>query len=33
MNWLILNIAAFTPYVREGAGKHREWERAFHRGR
>ncbi len=31
MNWLILNIAAFTPYVREGYEKHRKWERAFHK--
>ena len=33
VNWLILNVAAFTPYIREGYNKHREWERAFHRGR
>ena len=30
VNWLILNMAVFTPYVREGYGKHREWERSFH---
>ncbi len=29
-NWLILNIAVFTPYIREGYGKHRKWERSFH---
>jgi aspartyl/asparaginyl beta-hydroxylase (cupin superfamily) len=32
LNWLILNAAAFTPYIQEGYGKHRDWERAFHRG-
>jgi ornithine lipid ester-linked acyl 2-hydroxylase len=31
VNWLILNIAAFTPFVREGYGKHLEWERSFHK--
>ncbi|MGO8952455.1 MAG: aspartyl/asparaginyl beta-hydroxylase domain-containing protein [Rhodomicrobium sp.] len=33
LNWLILNIAVFTPFIREGYGKHREWERAFHKGK
>ncbi len=32
LNWLILHIAAFTPYIQEGYGRHRKWERAFHRG-
>jgi beta-hydroxylase len=31
VNWLILNIAAFTPFVREGYEKHRKWEKAFYR--
>jgi beta-hydroxylase len=31
LNWLILNIAVFTPYVREGHENHRRWERSFHR--
>ena len=31
VNRLILNIAAFTPYVQEGNEKHREWERSFHK--
>ena len=31
VNWLILNVALFTPYVREGYEKHREWERSFHK--
>ena len=30
VNWLILHIAAFTPYVREAYEKHRSWERGFH---
>jgi ornithine lipid ester-linked acyl 2-hydroxylase len=33
VNWLILNIAAFTPFVQEGYDKHREWERSFHKGK
>jgi aspartyl/asparaginyl beta-hydroxylase (cupin superfamily) len=32
-NWLILNLAAFTPFVREGHENHREWERSFHEAR
>ncbi len=32
LNRLILSAAVFTPYIREGYGKHREWERVFHRG-
>ncbi len=31
VNWLILNITAFTPFVREGYDKHRKWESAFHK--
>jgi beta-hydroxylase len=33
VNWLILNIAAFTPFVQEGHDKHRNWERAFHKAK
>ncbi len=33
LNWLILNIAVFTPFVREGHDNHREWERSFHKER
>jgi ornithine lipid ester-linked acyl 2-hydroxylase len=33
VNWLILNLAMFTPFVREGHGKHRQWERSFHKGK
>jgi aspartyl/asparaginyl beta-hydroxylase (cupin superfamily) len=32
VNWLILNIAVFTPFVQEGHEKHRQWERSFHKG-
>jgi ornithine lipid ester-linked acyl 2-hydroxylase len=31
VNWLILNITVFTPFVREGYEKHRKWERAFYK--
>ena len=30
LNWLILNLAVFTPYIQEGYGKQRKWERSFH---
>lgn len=33
LNWLILNITVFTPFVREGYEKHRRWERLFHRSK
>ncbi|HZV20828.1 MAG TPA: aspartyl/asparaginyl beta-hydroxylase domain-containing protein [Hyphomicrobiales bacterium] len=33
LNWLILNIALFTPYIREGYDKHRRWERKFYQDR
>lgn len=33
LNWLILNLAPFTPFVREGYENHREWEQSFHRPR
>jgi beta-hydroxylase len=31
LNWLILNIAAFTPFVQEGYEKHRKWEKSFYK--
>jgi aspartyl/asparaginyl beta-hydroxylase (cupin superfamily) len=31
VNWLILNIAAFTPFVQEGHENHRKWEEAFYK--
>ena len=30
VNWLLLNLAAFTPYVREGYDKQRRWEQRFY---
>jgi len=30
LNWLILNLAVFTPYIQEGYGKQREWEQRFY---
>jgi ornithine lipid ester-linked acyl 2-hydroxylase len=33
LNWIILNMAAFTPFVQEGHENHREWERSFHKAR
>jgi aspartyl/asparaginyl beta-hydroxylase (cupin superfamily) len=32
LNWFILHVAIFTPYIREGYDHHRRWERAFHKG-
>ncbi|ULP41205.1 aspartyl/asparaginyl beta-hydroxylase domain-containing protein [Mycobacterium lentiflavum] len=31
VNWLLLNIAAFTPFIREGKKAHKEWEKGFYR--
>jgi ornithine lipid ester-linked acyl 2-hydroxylase len=30
LNCLLLNVAVFTPFVREGYDNHREWERRFY---
>lgn len=30
VNWLLLNIAAFTPFIREGLDNHKEWEKRFY---
>ncbi|HLY58785.1 MAG TPA: aspartyl/asparaginyl beta-hydroxylase domain-containing protein [Stellaceae bacterium] len=30
VNWLVLNIAVFTPFIKEGVNNHREWERRFY---
>ncbi len=30
LNWLVLNLAVFTPFVREGYENHRKWEQHFH---
>lgn len=30
MNWLLLNLAVFTPFIREGYEAQRKWERRFY---
>jgi ornithine lipid ester-linked acyl 2-hydroxylase len=30
VNWLLLNLAVFTPFVREGMENHGAWERRFY---
>ena len=30
VNWLLLNIAAFTPFMRDAADNQRQWERRFY---
>lgn len=30
VNWLLLNVAAFTPFIREGLDNHKEWEKRFY---
>jgi ornithine lipid ester-linked acyl 2-hydroxylase len=30
INWLLLNLAVFTPFIREGRDNHKEWERRFY---
>jgi ornithine lipid ester-linked acyl 2-hydroxylase len=32
LNWVLLNVAMFTPFVREGYVNHRKWERRFYPG-
>ena len=31
VNWLLLNIAMFTPFIREGRENQKAWERKFYR--
>jgi beta-hydroxylase len=33
LNWIVLNVALFTPYIQEGYENHKRWERSFHKGR
>jgi len=33
VNWLILNLSVFTPFIREGADNHKAWERRFYGAR
>ena len=30
MNWLVLNLAVFTPFIREGYDNQRKWEQRFY---
>ena len=30
INWLLMNIAFFTPFVREGLYRHKAWEKKFY---
>jgi ornithine lipid ester-linked acyl 2-hydroxylase len=30
MNWLLLHLAVFTPFIREGEAKHQAWEERFY---
>jgi ornithine lipid ester-linked acyl 2-hydroxylase len=30
VNWLLINIALFTPFIREGLDNHKEWEKRFY---
>ena len=29
LNWLVLNLAVFTPFIQEGHDRHRAWEQQF----
>ncbi len=33
VNWLILNLAVFTPFIREGMDNHKAWEARFYKGK
>jgi beta-hydroxylase len=30
VNWLLMNLAIFTPFIREGLDNHKEWEKRFY---
>jgi len=30
INWLLMNVALFTPFIREGLDNHKEWEKRFY---
>ena len=30
VNWLLMNIAVFTPFIREGLDNHKDWEKRFY---
>ena len=31
LNWLLLHLAAFTPFIREGMDNHKAWEKRFYK--
>jgi beta-hydroxylase len=30
VNWLLMNLAVFTPFIREGMDNHKQWEKRFY---
>ena len=30
LNWLLLNLAVFTPFIREGMDNQKAWEKRFY---
>ena len=30
VNWLLMNLAVFTPFIQEGMDNHKAWEKRFH---
>lgn len=30
VNWLLMNLAVFTPFIQEGMDNHKAWEKKFH---
>jgi len=30
VNWILMNLAIFTPFIREGLDNHKEWEKKFY---
>jgi beta-hydroxylase len=30
VNWALMNLAFFTPFIQEGLGNHKEWEKRFY---
>jgi ornithine lipid ester-linked acyl 2-hydroxylase len=30
LNWLLLNLAVFTPFIREGMDNQKAWEKKFY---
>jgi len=31
INWLLLHLAVFTPFIREGMDNHKAWEKRFYK--